>query len=75
MRYVYQSIATPTAVAAVRQEIRDEASDGVEIFVSAAEYDALLSVLSAAGAGAVPDDIADVFKHRGPFTVICDSTS
>ena len=73
MRYVYQSVATPTAVASVQQQTTVEADDGVEIYVSAAEYDALLAILSAAGAGVVPDDIAGVFKHRGPFTVICDA--
>ncbi len=72
MRYVYQAVATPTAVASV-QQTTEEADDGVEIYVSAAEYDALLAVLSAAGAGVVPDDIAGVFKHRGPFTVICEA--
>jgi len=74
MRYVYQSVATPTAVATVQEEVSTDSNDGVEIFVSAAEYDALLTVLSAAGAGVVPDDIAGVFKHRGPFTVICDAS-
>ena len=73
MRYVYQSVAQPAAVAAVRTEVTSASEDGVEIFVSAAEYDALLAVLAAGGAGVVADDITDVFKHRGPITIVCDS--
>lgn len=76
MRYVYQQVAVPAAVNTVRSAVVETVTNrpGVEVYVNPDTYDSILAVLQASGAGAVPSDIAAIFQHRGPFTIICDAT-
>jgi hypothetical protein len=77
MRYVYQQIAGPAIVNTIRTAVTEPIATNeprVEVFVNAATYDSILATLAASGAGDIPSDIAAVFQHRGPFTIICDPT-
>jgi hypothetical protein len=74
MRYMYQTVGTPIRQRAVTETVESTSEGEVEVYVNAMTYDAILAVLTAHGDGSAPSDIAAVFQHRGPFTVICDPT-
>ena len=72
MRYVYQQIQTRPAVTTAVVESIPRTDSGVDVYVNAATYDAILAVLSQTG-DVVPAEIASVFEHRGSFIVFCDA--
>jgi hypothetical protein len=76
MRYTYSTIGGASAQAPVRTAVTetfDTHESTVEVVVSAVTYDRLLAIFAESGS-LLPADIAAVFQHRAPFTVICDPT-
>lgn len=72
MRYIYQGApAAPVARTEVVESV-ETVDSGVEVHMSAEQYDALIAMLGSPDQQPIPPDIAGVFQHRGPFTVICD---
>ena len=71
---MYQSAGIPVRPRVVTETVTTKSEGEVEVYVNPTTYDSLLAVLSANSDGIVPTDIADIFQHRGSFTVICDAS-
>jgi hypothetical protein len=75
MRYTYRQLADPLYVRPVRavtETVETHSDAGVEVLVTADTYDRVLAVLAEHGNVQLPSDVAAVFQHRGPFSVVCD---
>jgi hypothetical protein len=82
MRYVYRSTsAVPGTVYQGTQRVRTETvsttepqsvDSEIEVYVSMDQYDSILALFGSPDLEPIPSDIAAVFQHRGPFTIICD---